>query len=136
MQDYLSALGNTILKSFSAGPDIKLEIHAEGIQIAAKQVTPLSLIVTELLTNSLKYAFPTDRKGCINVSLRRLDQEMELIVADDGVGMCEGSDWEKSESLGLHLVHTLVKNQLAGSIEMVSQNGLIFKIKFTLNETS
>ena len=104
MQDYLSALGNTILKSFSAGPDIKLEIHAEGIQIAAKQVTPLSLIVTELLTNSLKYAFPTDRKGCINVSLRRLDQEMELIVADDGVGMCEGSDWEKSESLGLHLV--------------------------------
>ncbi|NQU62700.1 MAG: sensor histidine kinase, partial [SAR324 cluster bacterium] len=78
------------------------------------------------------YAFPDERKGEINVSIKKLDKELELIIKDDGIGIPEGLDWKNSKSLGLKLVHTLVENQLEGSIALERNNGTRFTIKFNV----
>ena len=84
------------------------------------------------MSNSLKYAFPEEREGEISVSMKKLDKELELMVKDNGIGMAEGLDWKKLNTLGLKLVRNLVENQLDGSIDMESNNGTKFTIKFNI----
>jgi len=90
------------------------------------------LITNELITNSLKYAFPDNLNGEITVSVKKLDKELELTVMDNGIGMPVGLDWKNSSTLGLKLVRTLVENQLEGAIDMESNNGTKFIIKFNI----
>ncbi|MBT3260404.1 MAG: sensor histidine kinase, partial [Deltaproteobacteria bacterium] len=97
--------------------------------------SPLGLIINELMSNSLKYAFPDDRGGEIRVSVKKLDTALELIMRDDGVGIPTGLDWKNSSTLGLKLVRTLVENQLDGSIDMENKNGTKFTIKFNLDKS-
>ena len=79
----------------------------------------------------MKYAFPGDRKGEINVSLNLIDQKtFELIVSDNGVGIPCDMDFRKTESLGLRLVTLLVENQLKGNIYLDRSKGTEFNIKF------
>jgi len=100
--------------------------------ISINQASPLGLVINELISNSLKYAFPNERKGKIYVGMKKLDSELELTVMDDGIGIPEDLDWKNSSSLGLKLVRTLVENQLDGSIDMESTNGTKFTIKFNI----
>ena len=79
---------------------------------------PCGLIINELITNSLKYAFPEDRKGEIKVSFHLMMKIFELIVSDNGVGIPYDVDFRKTESLGLRLVTILVENQLKGKIDL------------------
>jgi two-component sensor histidine kinase len=66
------------------------------------------------------------------VRLKKHDKELELTIMDNGVGVPDGFDWKNSSTLGLKLVRTLVKNQLDGSIDMKSNNGTKFTIKFNI----
>ncbi len=102
--------------------------------ININQASPLGLVTNELISNSLKYAFPDERKGEITVSIKKLDRELELTVMDDGVGIPDSFDWKNSKSLGLKLVRTSVENQLDGSIDMESNNGTKFTIRFNLED--
>ncbi len=89
--------------------------------------------MNELISNSLKYAFPDDQKGSINIKSRLLDGDnIEIIVSDDGIGIPNGFDWKQGDSLGLKLVQTLVENQLGGSVDLDNANGTKFVIKFNL----
>ncbi|MBT4643004.1 MAG: sensor histidine kinase, partial [Deltaproteobacteria bacterium] len=80
------------------------------------------------------YAFPDERKGEINVNMKKQDQKLQLTVIDDGVGIPDDFDWKNSKSLGLKLVRTIVENQLDGSIDMESKNGTKFTIKFNIDK--
>ena len=81
------------------------------------------------MSNSLKYAFPGDREGKLRVSLdHREDNELELIVSDDGTGFPE-QDFNNQRRMGFQLVHTLVA-QLGGKIELDSDGGTTFRIVF------
>ncbi|MBT4090864.1 MAG: sensor histidine kinase, partial [Deltaproteobacteria bacterium] len=74
-----------------------------------------------------------DRKGEIVLDLKSNEEnEVELIVSDNGIGIPEGLDLEKTDSLGLKLVKNITENQLNGSIEMESKNGTKFTIKFNI----
>jgi len=132
MKTYLSELGRIILQGYTVGDKVNLNIETDGILIGAKQASTLGLIVNELITNSLKYAFPDDRQGEIKIGLQKKEDQIELEYADKGIGMPEGFDWHKAKSLGLKLVRTLVENQLDGSIDMESKNGTKFTIKFNI----
>ena len=91
---------------------------------------PCGLIISELVSNSLKYAYPDDMIGELNISLKSLKNELELIIRDDGVGFPEDLDFRNINlSLGLKLVNSLVK-QLDGTIELDSSRGTEFTIKF------
>jgi len=103
-----------------------------NILIGAKQASPIGLIVNELITNSFKYAFPDNQEGEIKISLHKIENEIELEFADNGVGIPEDFDWRTTKSMGLSLVKLLAENQLDGSIDMENKNGTKFIIKFNI----
>jgi two-component sensor histidine kinase len=94
------------------------------------------LIVNELVANAFKHAFPGERTGVITVSLgdqtpaeSREKKRMILAVSDDGVGIPEGMESGKQDSLGLHLVRNLA-SQLGGTVEVRRDGGTTFRITF------
>lgn len=121
MKDYLSNLGNSLLMTFLDQPDrIQLHIDMEELELDVDTAVPLGLIVNELITNSLKYAFPDGRTGNIRLSLTQLPEEkLELQVSDDGIGTAH----EKTgTSFGSQLIQ-LLTTQLGGSIEQQKEHG-------------
>jgi two-component sensor histidine kinase len=82
------------------------------------------------VSNALKYAFPNGQGGHIRIGLTQTgDDQLQLVVQDNGIGLSEEIDLRKTKSLGLKLVHTLSR-QLRGQIEITSQSGTAFKISF------
>jgi len=111
--------------------EIILNLNVDNVSLGIDQAIPCGLLINELITNSLKYAFPEDRKGEINVSLHLNDENMvELVVGDNGVGIPSNVDFRKTESLGLRLVTILAENQLQGKIDLDRTRGTEFKIEF------
>jgi anti-sigma regulatory factor (Ser/Thr protein kinase) len=93
---------------------------------------PCALIINELVSKSIKYAFPGGRKGDVTVALERANGAYTLTVADEGVGFRADLDFRATDSLGMQLVVMLVK-QLAGIIELNRENGTAFVISFHLD---
>jgi two-component sensor histidine kinase len=89
----------------------------------------LGLIVNELITNSLKHAFPDNRNGEIVVNFLRKNDHYEFIVIDNGVGFPDGIDYKNTESLGMQIVTNLTE-QIDGEIQLNTENGTSFKISF------
>jgi len=110
---------------------IVTDIKVENVSLGIDSAIPCGLIINELVTNSLKHAFPDGRKGEIKVFLGQIgENEFELVVHDDGIGIPEGIDFDNSNTLGLHLVKILAENQLHGEINVDRENGTGFKINF------
>lgn len=132
MEGYLKNLTSHVLQAFASGREIIYNVEAENILLDVETAMPCGLIVNELLTNSLKYAFDaeTDRTAEISVKLNKLNNLIEIIVMDNGKGIPQNYDWENAESLGLKLVNFWVKYQLAGTIELDLSLGTKFIIKF------
>ena len=110
---------------------IKLNMHIENLQLDIDFAIPCGLIINELVTNSLKYAFPDNTEGEINIAFLKTDENMlELVISDNGIGLPKDLDFRKTESLGLHLVTILSENQLHGEINLNRSKGTEFQIKF------
>lgn len=131
---YLQKLAQMLSQTYSVDPSkVSFQIDTPELKLAIDKANPLGLVLNELISNSLKYAFSDDPKGSINIKSRLLDgNSIEIIVADDGAGMPDGFDWRKGDSLGLKLVQNLVENQLSGSIDLDNTNGTKFTIRFNL----
>ncbi len=128
MKEYLTYLGGQVFHFYGVKPSqIKLSLTMPEIRLDVDSVIPLGLIVNELLSNSLKHAFPNGRKGTISVIGECGDQEILLVFSDDGVGFPPGFDWKNSPSLGLRLVISLVR-QLNGKIMLDPPPGTTFRI--------
>jgi PAS domain S-box-containing protein len=133
LKNYLSRITTSIFQTYSYNHTrVSLKIDLENLPISINQAYPLGLVINELISNSLKYAFPDDRKGEITVRMKKRKNELELTFIDNGIGMPEDFNWKNSNTLGLKLVRTLVENQLDGSIDMESKNGTKFTIKFNI----
>ncbi len=109
---------------------IILKTHVDDIFLSIDVAIPCGLIVSELVSNCLKHAFPQDKKGTICIDLWSDKKgKLALIVRDNGVGIPKHIDFRKTKSLGLQLVNMLVY-QLRGSIELGRSGGTVFKITF------
>jgi len=119
-RDYAHHLISTLFHSYSPHTsDVDLKIEIGDIVLGIDAAIPCGLIINELVSNALKHAFPDNRPGTILVAVNEsASQRIELIVEDDGVGFAAGIDFRKTDSLGMQLVLSLVK-QLAGEIEMI-----------------
>ncbi len=129
--DYLRSLAAHLFHFYriEAGR-IRLETHLEPVYLSVNSAVPCGLLVNELVSNSLKHAFPADRKGTVEVGLRKdEDGKVELRVADDGVGLPGSLDFRRTESLGLQIVN-LLADQLGGAIELGDGNGTDIRISF------
>lgn len=127
-QEYIRGLVMNLFVSHGAGPDsvvARYDIDVEGLDVDT--AVPCGLIVNELVTNSLKYAFPSG-KGEIHVELRRQQEgRFGLLVGDDGEGFPPHLDPETSQSLGLKLVTSLGK-QLGGAVTFETNGGALTRI--------
>jgi two-component sensor histidine kinase len=92
------------------------------------------MIINELVTNSLKYAFPGNRKGLITISLTENEKGLQLTVGDDGVGIPEGVSLANNSTLGIKLVSNLVRDQLGGILEIDRRHGTAYQINFPRNK--
>jgi two-component sensor histidine kinase len=89
------------------------------------------LIINELVSNSLKHAFPGDQSGEIRISLRSAEEnEFELVVTDNGTGLPKDMDFRNTETFGLQMVNLLVEGKLCGSLKLNHENGTEFQIRF------
>lgn len=130
-EGYLHDLMVYLFRSYAANADqIRIHVDANNMSLGIDTAIPCGLMISELVTNTLKYAFPNGRRGNLYVSVGPEDAgHLTLLVKDDGVGFKEGFDWRQSDSLGLQLVSTLT-SQLHGTIEVNGVGGTSFKITF------
>jgi two-component sensor histidine kinase len=92
-------------------------------------MVPCGLAISELISNSLKYAFPDGREGRIDIRATKLPEGgIRLVVSDDGVGMPEGLDIRNTKTMGMGLVVSLVERQLRGRLELACDPGTRFTI--------
>jgi PAS domain S-box-containing protein len=128
---YIKSLINDLMYSYdSDSRNIKSVIDTGNFLFSIETVQPLGLIVNEIISNSLKYAFKNRDEGTVLVKLEKMDSnKFKLIVSDDGVGFPENIDFRNTSSLGLQLVNELVK-QLEGNIELNIGDGTEFVIVF------
>lgn len=130
LADYMKTLVHELFHSYEAkSGTITLNVNVGNIPIDIDKAIPCGLIINELTSNSLKYAFPDGKKGKISINLRLNNNKYILIVRDNGVGFPENLDFRKTESLGLQLVYSLAQ-QLNGSINLNRNSGTTFKIMF------
>jgi len=129
-REYLEDISLQLHRLYHSGRRIDMEIEAADYMVSIDVAIPCGIMVNELITNVLKYAFPDDRPGKVTIDFRQLpDNHYQLMVKDDGVGLPAELDIENTESLGLKLVKMLTK-QLEGELQVQSQKGTLFKITF------
>lgn len=132
-QELVSYLRSAIQVNHSK---VSINVQTNNVVLDIDTAVPLGLILNELVTNSLKYAFPNGVEGNINVSLTHVDpnqQQLRLIVADDGVGLPAQLDIDNTKSLGLKLVKMLCL-QLDGKMTYSNGQGSIFDILISNTE--
>jgi PAS domain S-box len=127
--EYIRSLTMNLFHSYTVKPGINLSMDVGELYFNIDTAVPLGLIINELVSNSLKYAFQDQDEGEIRISLMETAEPGRylLLIRDDGAGFPEELDINSTHSLGLQLVNTLV-NQLDGEIEMVVNGGTTFNI--------
>lgn len=135
IKSYIDELTDLIFQSFAiSGERISLNSDIDDIPILIDTAIPLGLILNELLTNSLKHAFPENRNGKINISLKK--SESDLIVlsySDNGIGFPPGVDFINQDSFGMKLIYNIGENQMAGKLLIENNNGVNYKFEFPNN---
>ena len=128
--DYVKSLVDDLLQMYNVpGGAITIAVDIENVQLGVDTAIPCGLIINELVSNSLKYAFPDGRTGDVTVALQCANGVHTLTVADDGVGFPADLDFRTTDSLGMQLVTALV-NQLEGTITLDRTKGTTFIITF------
>jgi PAS domain S-box-containing protein len=139
LEEYIRSLIGHLFQTFLVDPAaIRLDIAVDQVALDIEQAIPCCLIINELVTNALKYAFPDKKAGAISVVLkadaqsggRTAPSQYLLVVSDNGVGFPSGVDFRNTASLGLQLVMTFVE-QLGGTISLDTRQGTVFSIRFS-----
>jgi two-component sensor histidine kinase len=133
-KEYITTLANDLYRTYVDDTSrVSLTLNIDECRIDINTAIPLGLILNELITNSMKHAFPGNEKGTINIDFKKNDDKYILIVSDDGVGFPEDLDYQKTDSLGLQLVNNLT-DQISGELELDTTRGTTFKITFKENK--
>jgi two-component system, sensor histidine kinase PdtaS len=136
MRSYIHELVENIQQGFDKSERIHFQVDVAEIGLDMSQSVPLGLILNEAITNAIKYAYPKNAKGSIQISLQQIEgQQLQLIIADRGIGLPEGFDIEHNHSLGMQLIK-LFAEQLEGELFFVNRNGLKIVLSFKSSEYS
>ncbi|MDR3574329.1 MAG: PAS domain S-box protein [Anaerolineaceae bacterium] len=139
--EYIQKLTSSLFHAFGINPNVDLHIEIEDIYLGVDTAIPCGLIINELASNALKYAFPARKRGTVLIKLVADAQEgsvsgttgsdiYTLTVSDNGIGFPKDLDFDATDTLGMQLVNILTK-QLNGSIRMEREAGTTFTIRFT-----
>ena len=135
---YTENLTSHLIPAYVTAGEVRCRIEMGDITLPIETATPCGLVMNEIITNSLKYAFPKtfsceESRGepcTITLTLHREGSDYLLGIADNGIGMPEGIDVTISHSLGLFLIRFIVEHQLRGSLEISNAGGTAYTIRF------
>jgi len=129
LSEIVTFMGTSLFQSFKVNPkQIRLNVEIKDLYITIDSAIPISLIINELISNSIKHAFPQGTSGEITIAGHREADTLAFSIGDTGVGMPKDLDWMRSkQSLGHRLVVGLVQ-QLNGTIELDRTTGTAFNI--------
>ena len=129
--EYLKGLANGLFATYGVNPDdIVLTVHTEDIPLGVDAAISCGLIVNELVSNSLKHAFPARRRGQVEVTLRSAGADVILEVADNGVGFPANLDFRSPSTLGLKIV-AIFTEQVGGTMDLTREGETRFSLRFT-----
>ncbi len=132
LAQYINDLANKLIKTYSVrNRNISLITNLAEIQLDLRRSVPLGLILNELITNVLKYAYPDGSGGSITIDLVRENEKVTLILADDGVGLPEGFSINSADTMGLSLVKMLV-SQIKGWLYVDGKKGTRVSVSFRI----
>ncbi len=127
MKEYIDSLVSAIFDLYNS--NIKFHSNIESINLQMEQAIPLGLIINEIVTNTIKYAFPDKKEGNLYIKLKKEKTHYTLIFQDDGIGLPDDIDLDNPTSLGL-IVITNLTLQIEGTISLLDCNGTGYKMEF------
>lgn len=126
---YLHDLTNLLSNSYTT-KNITFNINCSNINLDIIKIIPTGLIINEIISNSIKYAFEIEQSDCfINICIKNKEGKIEISIDDNGIGFPKNIDFKNTNSLGLQLVNSLV-SQLNGDIKLISEKGTKYIITF------
>ncbi|HON78122.1 MAG TPA: LytS/YhcK type 5TM receptor domain-containing protein [Spirochaetota bacterium] len=131
LKKYISDLSKLVTEStnFPAGR-VSFELTLIDTEVTVDIAIPCGLVLNELMTNTIKYAFPEDMKGTITISLDRVGEKLHILYSDNGVGVPENFDFHAQKSYGMRSIFSIIERQLQGEINVTTGNGIAFSIFF------
>ncbi len=128
---YLHSLTTRLFHFFQTQPEqVRLEMETSEVPLDIQSAIPCGLLANEIISNALKHAFPEGRKGTIFIRLTRNDEGLIILsIRDDGIGLPDGLDNGRSDTLGMEIVTSLV-GQIDGRLEILRDQGTEFRISF------
>jgi two-component sensor histidine kinase len=134
MPSYIFELTEYLKDSFEIRNSIRFILDIDSFNLPLSHSIPIGLIFNEAVTNSIKYAFPKQENGIINISLKAVDdQKFKLIIKDNGVGLPPDFDPYNNPSLGVKLMHGLAAD-IDGKFLITNSNGTKITLEFTIND--
>ncbi|MEZ7893076.1 MAG: PAS domain S-box protein [Candidatus Wallbacteria bacterium] len=129
IKDYIPTLVNEIASIFSKNSPLRIQTQIEDIVLGVNILTPLGIILNELISNAVKHAFDGCDDRIINISAFKKEGRMAIIFKDNGTGISDTISFKNSSGFGLQLIQMLVK-QMKGAISIENQNGTCFNMEF------
>lgn len=131
INDYIITLSRSVYQSFATEKySIEFTYNIdEDLHFEIDRMIPIGLILNEIISNSLKYAFP-DKKGTICIALQKKENGFELIAGDNGIGFADDFDYLSGKSLGMQLIHMLAE-QLSAKISLCNKKGINYRFEFS-----
>ena len=132
---YITELSAKIFRSFGVSKKrIQCALDCHHITLAVGEAIPLGLVINEMIVNALKYAFPNNAKGKINITVNQTDHgHISVTVADTGIGLADDFDIKTHGRTGIQLINNIIKNQLNGTFEYNNAEGASFCFTFPLD---
>ena len=130
--EYVEKLCQYIFQTYpETAYKVSLDIESEDVKFDLDTAMPCGLLINEIVSNSLKYAFPNGQEGQVTIRLKSLpENKIRISVKDNGIGISEEYELQNPSTLGLQLIGALT-SQLNGEVEMLRSNGTTFNITFT-----
>lgn len=129
--DYIMALTNDLISTYSINCDIFLDVKVEHTKFDIDTLIPIGLLLNEIISNTLKYAFIGKGKGVVTIHMKEIEKDgsYQLIIGDNGIGLPKDIFNSENNSLGIELINIFVE-QLDGKIKILDKPGTFFEIKF------
>ena len=130
LKKYMSRLASGLIRMYGADVGrVRLNVESEDITLGIDAMVPCGLAINELISNSLKYAFPDSREGQIDLLVTSAPESgITFVVRDDGVGMPAELDIRTTKTMGMGLVVSLIEKQLGGQLDLDRTQGTCFTI--------
>ena len=130
MKRYTKNLIHNLLQVYNARQkEIEIKTYINDITLNLTQAVPCGMLINEIVSNSIKYAFPGKKAGIIEISMNKYNDTIQLKISDNGIGIENETQLDKLDSLGLNLISAFVE-QLEGDLDLNTMNGTKYSIKF------